>query len=109
MKSLFQMVRARDGVRSDVFVTTPHELIFLLHKSLSAFNDAVPVFCVFGALLAMEVSADVVASFNPTGDFVLCLVDDVDSVVAGSAPSFSRVPLLNVNTFIRLFSDNTGV
>lgn len=100
MKSVFQMVRARDGFRSEPFAREVSELASYLRSCVDHYMKSVPfAFALFDSL-SMEVDLDVVNRFNPMHDFVLVLVDDVDSPHG----AISRSPLVNVGTFLHVFS-----
>lgn len=101
MKSLFQMVRSTDGVRSDVFVQEAAVLSRLLYESIVKYREFCAVFSYYFALAGQEFDSYEATSNDPALDFVLVIIDDV----GGDSPSanISRAPLLTVNSFLRLY------
>lgn len=96
MTPLLQIITAHDGKRSEpIAISIP-----LFAKTLSKIVED------YHELLLQNPEASL-QDRNPESDYVLVLVDDVDSLNADSPFNFSRASLLTVKNFLSLFPVKT--
>lgn len=105
-KSVFQLVRRADGIRSEPILASRDELVSVINKSVSHYEASFWLFVSFFSLLGFDADTDVAYRFDPMDAFVFCLIDDVDVFMDDG--KLSRSPLLNVSSFLRVFSDKKG-